>query len=333
MKYALDSYLQNILVQSSNEPLTPLQLIAGFALGHASLGIALYESRWSREDNGTGTVSQGRTCSAALSQYGIKGGVLYPLTETTTLDLAGCLRLNHASSDYSDLNVNAPLTASSFSATGYELSMIGRLFHKIAPQFTIIPIARIEYFSYEPEVNSTPQSLYLLPLPNSYSTLECELGAGLQSRWENGMAVVGLSVQYIALKNDAVSYDGTVHQTTKYSCTWLDLPKINAGVEFSAAKWLILRAGFFKRISTQRTRIESPSLMSSIESDVSLEPGFVPSFGLSSSEQALSLGIGIVIDRFVFNGYLAEQVLGKGIYLLSGAQQNLFGVVSLNYHF
>jgi hypothetical protein len=44
MKSALDSYLQNILVQSSSEPLTPLQLIAGFTLGNASIGIALYES-------------------------------------------------------------------------------------------------------------------------------------------------------------------------------------------------------------------------------------------------------------------------------------------------
>ena len=44
------------------------------------------------------------------------------------------------------------------------------------------------------------------------------------------------------------------------------------------------------------------------------------------------MGIGIVVDRFVLNGYVAEQVLGKGIYLLSGIQQNIFGVVSLNYH-
>ena len=333
MKSALDSYLQNILVQSSSEPLTPLQLIAGFTLGNASIGIALYESAWSREDDGTGTVSQGRKCSAALSQYGIKAGVLYPLNEITTLDLAGCFRLNHASSDYSDNNTNAPIVESSFSATGYELSLVGRVFHKISPKLSIVPIARAELFFYDPEVTSKPQSNYLLPLPNSYSKWECELGAGLQSRWENGLAVMGLSIQYITLKNDVVSYNGIIHQTTRYTRSWFDLPKINAGVEYAAVKWLLLRAGFFKRISMQRTRIEPPSPLPSIESNITVEPGFVPSFGLSSSEQAVSLGVGIVINQFVLNGYLAEQMLGKGIYLLSGMQQNIFGVVSLNYHF
>ena len=149
----------------------------------------------------------------------------------------------------------------------------------------------------------------------------------------NGLAVMGLSIQYITLKNDAVSYNGTIHQTTRYTRSWFDLPKINAGVEYSAAKWLLLRAGFFKRISVQRTRIEPPSPLPSIESNITVEPGFVPSFGLSSSEQAVSFGVGIVINQFVLNGYLAEQILGKGIYLLSGIQQNIFGVVSLNYHF
>jgi hypothetical protein len=333
MKSALDSYLQNILVQSSSEPLTPLQFIAGFTLGQASIGVALYESSWSREDDGTGTVSQGRKCSAALSQFGIKAGVLSPLNETTALDLAGCFRLNNASSDYSDKNSNAPVVESSFSAAGYELSLIGRVFHKISPKLSIVPIARAEYFSYEPEVTSKPQSNYLLPLPNSYSKWECELGAGLQSRWENGLAVMGLSIQYISLRNDVESFNGTVHQTTRYTRSWLDLPKINAGVEYSAVQWLLLRAGFFKRISVQRTRIEPPFTAPAVESSISVEPGFVPSFGLSSSEQAISLGVGIVLGQFAFNGYLAEQMLTKGIYLLSGVQQNIFGIVSLNYRF
>jgi len=333
MKSALDSYLQNIRVPSSSEPSTPLQLMGGFTLGKASIGIALYESSWSREDDGTGTVSQGRSSSASLSQYGIKGGVLYPLTENTTLDIAGGVRLNKASSSYSDDNAADPLTASSFSATGYELSVMGRLFHPLSSKSSVIPIVRAEYFSYEPEVSSTPSSIYLLPLPNRYSKFECELGAGLQSRWEHGIAAIGLSVQYLSLENDAVSFDGTIHQTTTYHCSWLDLPKINAGVEFSAARWLLLRAGLFKRLSTQRTRIEPPSPLSPMESSITIEPGFLPSFGFSPAEQTLSLGIGITADQFVLNGYLAEQVLGKGIYLLSGMQQNLLGVVSINYHY
>jgi hypothetical protein len=333
MKSALDTYLQNLLVQSSLEPLTPLQVLTAFKIGEISVGFALYQSSWSRNDDGTGSVSLGRTCSATLSQYGIKGGVLYPLNSTMLIDLAGCLRLNRASADYSNKNTGAPLAASSFSANGYEMSVTGRMFYELTPSMSLVPLARVEMFFYEPEVSSTPLSNFLLPFPNSYSKWEYELGAGIQSRWERGIAVVGVSVQYISLKNDAVNNVGLIPQTTKYNRTWFDLPKINAGVEFSITPWLIGRAGYTKRISTQRTHVEAPSPAPPTESVISLEPGFLPSFGLAPADQTLSLGLGIFVDRFTFNAYLAEQVVGTGTYLLSGIEQSLFGVVSLSYQY
>jgi hypothetical protein len=332
MKSALDTYLQNLAVQASSEPLTPLQLLAAFKLGDLSAGLALYYSSWSRDDNGTGSVSLGRTCSANLSQYGIKGGVLYPLDSSTLLDLSGCFRLNRASADYSNKNTGAPLSASSFSANGYEMSLTARMFYELTPSISFIPLARAGMFFYEPEVSSTPLSNYLLPLPNSYSKWEYEFGIGIQSRWEQGIAVLGVSIQYISLKNDAVNIVGLIQQTTEYSRTWFDFPKINAGVEFSITTWLIGRAGYTKRISSQRTLVESPSAPTT-ESTISVEPGFLPSFGLTPADQTLSLGLGIIIHRFTFNAYLAEQVLGTGSYLLSGIEQSLFGVVSLSYQY
>jgi len=328
MKSALDSYLQNLLVISSSEPLTPLQLFSAFDVGNASVGVAIYRSSWSRDDNGTNSVSLGRTCSASLSQIGIKGGVLLPLRSTTMLDLALCLRLNRAASEYSNNNSGAPLTASSFSANGYEVSFFGRMFHELSPKVSLVPIVRVEMFYYEPEVSSTPFSNQLFPLPNTFVKREYELGLGLQSRWGRSTSVLGVSIQYISLKNDAANNGGS-----KYTRTWFDLPKINAGVEFSITSWLIGRAGYFKRFSTQTTYIEPLSPMPPTETAVSIEPGFLPSFGLTAAEQTLSLGIGIIIDRFAFNGYLAEQMIGTGSYLLSGVQQSLFGVVSLSCHF
>jgi hypothetical protein len=190
----------------------------------------------------------------------------------------------------------------------------------------------VQMFIYEPEVSSSPQSNYLLPRPNSYSKCEYEFGAGIQSRWERGIAVLGISVQYISLKNDAVTNVGSFPRTTIYNRSWLDLPKINAGVEFSFTHWLIGRAGYTKRISSQRTSIEAPAT-SPVESNISLEPGFLPSFGLTPADQTLSLGLGVVVDRFTFNAYVAEQVLGTGSYLFSGIEQSLFGVVSLSYQY
>jgi hypothetical protein len=332
MKSALDTYLQNLVVQSSSEPLTPLQILAAFKLGEGSMGCALYYSGWGRDDNGTGSVSSGRTCSANLSQYGIKSGFLFPLDSLTLFDLAGCFRLNRASADYSNKNAGAPLAASSFSANGYEISVTGRIFYKFKSSMSLVPLVRAEIFSYEPEVTSTPLSNSLFPHPNTYSKWELELGMGIQSHWEKGMAVIGVSIQYISLKNGAVSNAGSVPQTTNYSRTWFDLPKINAGVEFSITSWLIGRAGYTKRISTQHTRVEPPST-SPTESVISLEPGFLPSFGLTPADQTLSLGLGICIDQFAFNTYLAEQAIGTGAYFLSGKEQIIFGVVSISYQY
>ncbi|MBN1398858.1 MAG: hypothetical protein JXA06_12570 [Bacteroidetes bacterium] len=332
MKYALDIYLQNIAVQASSEPLTPIQLLGAFKLENGSAGVALYYANWSRDDNGTGSVSSGRTCSASLSQYGIKLGFLHTLDSCTVLDLSGCFRLNKASVDYSNRNAGAPLTASSFSANGYEMLATIRFFYKLADGISLIPLARAGVFSYEPEISSSPLSNYLLPLPNSYWNLECELGLGIQSLWEHGLGAVGVSFRYISLKNDAVSSTGSAQQTTQYKRTWLDLPKINAGIELYITDWLAGRAGFSKRISSQSTYVESSSSPPT-ESTITTEPGFLPSYGLNAADQTLSLGLGIVLDKFAFNAYLAEQVLGTGSYLLSGIEQSLFGLVSISYQY
>jgi hypothetical protein len=333
MKSALDSYLQNLLIQSSLEPLTPIQILCAFPMGDMSVGVALYRSTWSRDDDGTGSVSLGRRCSASLSQLGLKGGILLPLNSSLLLDVSGGIQMNSASSEYSNKNSDATLASSSFSATGYEVTLLGRMFYSLTAPITIVPLVRFEMFSYEPEVTSTPLSNFLFPLPNTYSKKEFEIGVGLQSRWERGLAVVGMSVQYISLKNEATNNIGSGPEMTTYSRTWLDLPKINAGIEFQITSWLIGRAGYFKRISTQRTRVEPPASSPPTESVLSSEPGFLPSFGLTAADQTVSLGLGFLVDRFALNGYLADQILGTGSYLLSGIQQSLFGVVSLSYYF
>jgi hypothetical protein len=333
MKSALDTYLQNLSIQSTSEPLTPIQLLSAFPLGTATVGVALYRSVWSRDDDGSGSVSSGRTCSASLGQFGIKAGVLYPVDSLVVVDVSGGVQMNTASADYSNSNALAPLSTSSFSVTGFELSALGRVWYHWKPSLTIIPMVRAVLFSYEPEVKSSPQANYLFPLPNSYSKMELELGVGIQSQWEHGIAVLGLSAQYIRLANDATSNISSVPQVTRYTRTWLDLPKINAGFEFFITSWLVGRAGYTKRISSQTTRVEAPAPGAPTESTISQEPGFLPSFGLSASEQTVSLGLGILIERFAINGYLAEQSLMEGPYVLSGVQQSLFGIVSLSYHF
>jgi hypothetical protein len=333
MKSALDSYLQNLFLFSSSEPLTPIQILTAFRISDVTIGLALYRSEWSREDDGSGSVSAGRRISASLSQFGIKGGILYPLGTKHTLDIAGCLRWNDASAEYENKNSGAPLTSSSFIADGYEISLSSRLFYSASQNLRIIPKGRFEFFWYEPEVNSIPLSSQLFPRPNYYRKMEYEIGVGIESHWEEGLAFLGLSYQYISLKNDATSIINSVPQITKYSRSWYDLPKISACVEYAITGWLIGRVGYFKRLSKQQTCIEPPLPSPPTETNISLEPGFLPSFGLTAAEQTLSLGFGISFNRFALEGYIADQMLGNGPYVISGIQQSFLGVVSLSYQF
>jgi len=331
MKSALDTYLQSLAVWQTSEPTFPMHLFCAKQIGDVIAGVTFYHSNWSRNDHGTGSVSTEKTCSSSLSQIGIKAGAIVPLSWRSKCDIAGCIRLNRAKANYSNINPTAPLISSSFDATGYEFSISARLLYEASVSTTLVPYASIELFSYEPELSYTPLIYQGVPFPNEYGKKEFEIGFGVNHRLKRGLVAAGISLRYLSLVNNATTKTGELPQTTYYTRSWTDFPTINVGVEYFITTWLIGRTGLFKRLSTQTTTTEPPTPSLPTQTSSTVEYSFLPSFGLNASEQTLSLGIGLLIKDISINAYIAEQVLGTGTYLMSGIEQSLFGVLSINY--
>jgi len=331
MKAALDSYLQSLSVWQTTEPTIPFQIIGAMKFSNATAGISLYFSHWGRNDQGAGSVSAEKTCSVSLEQYGIKGGVLLPLSHKITGDFSGCLRLNRATADYHNTMPQAPLLSSSFSSNGYEMALSTRFLFNISPTLIVIPYVRGEYFKYHPELSYSPIIYLSVPYPNEYWKKKVEFGCGALHHFSKGLVSGGISFQYISLTNDATTKNGNLPQLTHYSRSFLNFPTFQAGVEYALTPWLTGRTGFFKRLTCQTTHTDPPPPLNPTESSTTVELPFIPAYGLSAQEQTLSLGLGISLGNVSINTYVAEQVIGSGTYLLSGIQQSIFGIVSLSY--
>jgi hypothetical protein len=210
---------------------------------------------------------------------------------------------------------------------------------KFSDKLTIVPQVRFATFGYEPEITSNFTPAPPAPVnskPNDYGRTELEVGVGVNSKFNGGWVTVGVAMQSIALSNDVTTQPGgagTPLVVTKNTMKWFDLPKFNMGAEFDLLSWLKGRLGYFKRLSSMTTSTEPPSPATKSETSVSLEPGYVPSLGYTATQQQVSLGLGIIMNRISLDGYVGERVVAAGTWLLSGRVQDVFGVLSISVKF
>lgn len=324
MKSALDQYLQGLFILASNEPRAPLEVTVASRWDELRAGVSLYRSSWSRKDEGTGSVSSGKTSSVSNSQTGIKAGVAGALASGIVLDGVLLARLNWSTSEYTSIT-GSPST-SSFDATGTEISVTARVHWRTPLALQLVGVLRAEYFGYTPDVLYVPAPPDPVANPNDFTKQEWECAVGAVVRSARTLVSAGLGVQYIRLRNDA---SAAGNQVTHYTRSWFDLPKVTLGAEFSLSDHFVGRAGYTRRFSEIITRTEAPGLPP-IQTTVSTETGYLPTYGLTAADQQMSLGLGIHWNAFTLDAYLAEQVLRSGPWLLSGIQQAVFGIVSLS---
>lgn len=326
---------------TTQEPRAPIQVYGAFKMGLLTVGGGIYRSSWSRTDDGTASVAQDQKADYSNSQTGIKGGVLVELTPSFIVDGSFLFRMNSSQVEYTDKTPATPATdpsSTKYDGSGNELAINGRVFFKLSDRTTVIPMVRFSTFSYKPKqtftVNPMPASP-ILTTPNDYGRTEFEVGAGINTKFDGGWVVVGASVQSIKLRNDVSSQTafGQPITTTKYSTTAFDLPKINFGAEVELLSWLSGRFGYFKRLSNQTTTVEPPAPATKTEQTIGGEPSFIPTLGKTAIQQQLAMGLNISAGRLSIDGYMGERVLAAGSWLLSGAAQDIFGVLSLSVKF
>jgi hypothetical protein len=324
---------------TTGEPMAPVQVFGAFKAGPLTIGGGIYRSWWSFLDDGTGSVGTLQKLEISNNQTGFKGGVLLELTPSVLVDGSILFRINSSSADFTDSNPGANPTAQSYSASGTEIGVNGRVFLKFSDKTTIVPQVRFATFGYEPELadNTTPAPpTPVNNKPNDYGRTEFEVGIGINSNFEGGWVTVGVAAQSISLTNDVTTQPGgagTPLVVTKNKMSWFDLPKINVGAEVEFLSWMKGRLGYFKRLSSMSTTVEAPSPAQKTETSTSIEPGYIPSLGFTGAQQQVSVGLGLILNRVSIDGYVGERVLAAGTWLLSGRAQDLFGVLSISVKF
>ncbi len=328
----------------------PLQLHGAFSLGGLVVGAAITRTGWSSKEDYQRLPSDpvNTVEEVSVGQTGFKAGVLIDL-DALLLDASALLRLNSATSTYT---AAPPLPGRQkadreINATGTEFGLNSRLFINLSQKLSIVPIARLYVFSYEPERKDTVllnPPFKLNSKPFKYGRTDIELGIGSNIKFESGKIFAGLSFESISLKREYTTFRGfytgaimapdtIAMQTTKISYTLTTFPKVNIGAEFEIASWLTGRIGYFKAFSSHTYTNEPPAPSRKTENTTSYEVQFIPSYGLTAADQLLSLGVGIHFDRFSLDGYLCEQWLGNGPFILSGRPVSMFGLLSMSYSF
>jgi hypothetical protein len=163
---------------------------------------------------------------------------------------------------------------------------------------------------------------------SEYDHDEYELGIGESFRMGNVLIVGGLSLERTVL----VSNYKNVGASSKTTTTIDDLPRVNLGAEIGLASWFVARIGYFDRLATTETAVETSSgkTTTTITSEL---PWYGDPNGLSAAQQRVTIGFGIKIESFVFDGTIGEGYFLNGPWPLSGIGQQMFGVMSMSFQF
>ena len=332
---------------SPSNTLRPLQVYGALKLANLTLGFAFYRVGYSAtSDYHFIGDSINATNEESYGQTGFKAGALIDM-DVMLLDVSALFRINSATGK---INPPAPTVSEELDATGTELGLNARLFMKLSDKFSLVPMARFYTFGNEPELKSigvvVPAGDKYNSKPDKYNRTDIEFGLGSNITVTGGRVFAGLSLESISLKHDITSFVSgsgfvpvaTLTETTTYKTSVLSLPKVNLGAEFDVASWLTGRLGYFKAFASMKNTTDYPAPAKEESTTQTFEFKYMPSCSLAVADQLLSLGMGLHFDRLSIDGYLCEEWLADGPFILSGANANtggnkMFGVVSMSYSF
>lgn len=304
-------------------PLSPIEIFGSYAIDALNVGLSFTMAGWSSKD-----VNSTRTIKGSNRITGFKAGATYDLGEGNLVDAAVLFRLNSVSGD------STPVLGTARKLEldgGNEMGFNGRFIYTLNDNWSFLPIVRFYTYSFGPKFTPAPPS----PIPNppvDLSYMEMEFGIGANYKAEKVLIAGGLSFQSMKSETEDKSVAGVTSKTT---CTITDLPKINFGVEYTVADWLIARAGYFRRLGSKETKTDV-TVGGTTTSTTYTESQELAWYGdpnnLTANQQAFTLGVGLHFAGFSFDGTIGEGFLLKGPYILSGQTNNLIGMLSMHYY-
>lgn len=317
----MNTYVSGVLgfgAQQFSRPLSPIEIVGAYKSGTLDVGASVSYGRWSNERNaGTVLTQNARTLRIKLGASGPR------ILKALSLDIAVVVGLNSASAKYESSGQTSELSMED--GTEYGTDVRGE--YAIDDRWTLVP--RLRWYSNGWGMNQVKNGVPAVPNPgSSYGHDEVEFGIGAVFQKDDILIVGGLSYQQTELKSD---YRSSLPLTTT-TVTTTDLPKINLGAEIRLASWAAARIGYFDRLASVETVTGTSS--GKTTSTVSTElPWYGDPNGLSAAQQRLTVGVGINTSGFCFDATVGEGYFLNGPWPLSGTAQQMFGVISMSFHF
>jgi hypothetical protein len=299
-------------------PLSPLELVGSYHEPTCDIGGSITYGSWKNQRDVGGDLSQ------SVRTWRFKFGIVAPrISNSVTLDAAVLLGLNSMDATYTTAGQTNRLAMDG----GTEIGLDVRTEYALDGRWTLVP--RIRWYTFSWGMRQVRNGLTQFPDPVSeYDHDEYELGIGENFRVDNVLIVGGLSLQRTVLVSNYKNADASSKTTTTVD----DLPKFNLGAEIGLASWFVARIGYFDRLATTETAVETNSgkTTTTVTSEL---PWYGDPNGLSAAQQRVTIGFGIKIESLVIDGTMGEGYFLNGPWPLSGTAQQMFGVVSMSFQF
>jgi len=299
-------------------PMSPVELVGAYRAASSDFGASLTYGGWKNTRSGTDNLEE------SVRTLRLKLGIIAPsLPQSALLDASVILGINTVHGSYTSSGQTGTLSMDG----GAEFGIDVRLEGKLNDRWTIVP--RVRWYTFGWELDQVNNGIPAYPNPSSeYGRDEFEVGIGENYATEKVLVVGGVSYQRIALSSNYRSGSSQ----TKTTVTTEDLPNINVGIEIRLGSWIVGRIGYFDRLASTETETVSPSgqTTTTISSEL---PWYGDPNGFSAAQQRLTLGLGIIVANVSLDGTVGEGYFLSGPWPLSGTSQQMFGVVSMNFHF
>jgi len=290
-------------------PIVPMKILFAVSGETFSFGVAPYLAMWSSETKPAG---QGDTTYNS-SSIGGQLGFIWNVEKLSFIEGAFDMKINSYKKEVT--NVTTPFKGNNEGGLQFAANFRGKF--NVQKQYGINLVPYIGFSTYSWNPTESP-----LPTPTTvftkYSNFNIQGGIGINMPvLDNGLFGGGVSAGYRTFTGD-----NWLTANDEYKYTALTLPKFNLGLEWKFVDWLVGRLGYSRAMISTDNKYTNGNLTDESSITVATDP-----------IQTINLGIGMQFGRFSLDGTIGEKMLKNSPYLISGQNNDLYGVISASYNF
>ncbi len=307
-------YYQSI---GNDKPIVPFKaLIAYNSSANINLGLAPYVAYWSSE-----TTAPNTSIERSTNIWGGTFGILAKSSASSWTEGTVGVRFNTYKAD---ATIDSAESLNLENDGGLELNAFYRGWYKLKnSNVTLVPYVTFDIMNWTPTGNPLTTNT-AVSRESDYWNLIGGLGINIPVT-DQGMFAGGVSGGYIShsYSLDSSYSDGYSNTILKRKEEGIVFPRFNLGIEWNLTDWLQGRFGYSRSITRDKLILTDTS---------ALEYEYKESV-TSPNDQTITLGLGMQFGSFSLDGLIGERFIQIGPNVLSGKENDLYGVVSMSYNF